>query len=130
MTTTSPRGVSMDALIAAAHADGIRIWWRHLPYRDGQWSARHRPIWLDPSLTHTPARAVLAHELGHAALGHAGPGSPAQERAAWRYASTLLVTGSADELAESKVGPDPGALADELEVPRDVVLAFREVIAA
>ncbi|MFE5777121.1 ImmA/IrrE family metallo-endopeptidase [Brachybacterium sp. NPDC056505] len=118
----------MVRLIDLAHDHGIRIWWRPMDGRDGQWSLRHRSIWLDPRMTAVQSRSVLAHELGHATYGDDGPQPPHIEERAWRFAARLLVPGMAYEQAETIVGCHPGALADELGVTRPVVLAYREVL--
>ncbi|MDN5687786.1 MAG: ImmA/IrrE family metallo-endopeptidase [Brachybacterium sp.] len=126
---TSPT-LTMTDLVTIAHADGIRVWWRHLNGRDGQWSARHRSIWLEHDLTAVKARSVLAHELGHAALGHDGPQNEQHELGAWQWAAQLLLSQPAYATAETVVGPHPGAVADELGVSRSVVLAYQRTLEA
>lgn len=130
MTTISPPGPSTTELITYAHTLGIRVWWRHLPDRDGQWSSLHQSIWLDPHLTDADARSVLAHELGHAILGHNGPQPHAREQAAWRWAARLLITDWAYARAETICGPDTAAIADELHVAPIVVRTYQATLAA
>lgn len=131
MTMTSPLAPSpatTEDLINDAHRRGIRVWWRPLPGRDGAWSQRHRSIWLDPRLTAAETRSLLAHELGHAALGHDGPQSRAAECRTWRHAARRLITDDEYAVAEDECGPHPGALAAALDVTREIVTAYQEAL--
>lgn len=130
MISTLPPGVSPDlvTLVEHAHAQGIRVWWRDLEHRDAAWSLAHRSIWLRPDLTVREWRSLLAHELGHAYYGDDGPQRDATERRAWRYAAHLLINGAEYAEAERVHGPHLGALADALDVTREVVQAFQAVI--
>lgn len=126
MTTSLQQATSpaTQTLIDHAHAQGIRVFWRPLHGRRGQWSARHRCIWLDPSLTDIEARSLLAHELGHAYYGDTGPQPPHIEDRAWRHAARLLITDETYAAAEALHHSTP-AIADALEVSREVVHAYR-----
>lgn len=129
MTTTSPQATSPATLqlIDHAHAEGIRVWWRHTG-RCGTWSERHRCIWLDPALTDREARSVLAHELGHAHYGDRGPQPPHIEARAWRWAADLLITRAEYALAEHIHGQDTAAIADALDVTLEVVDAYQTTL--
>lgn len=130
MISTSRRAAlpGLLSLIDHAHDEGVRVWWRRTAGRDAAWSARHRGIWVDPALTEREARSLLAHELGHAYYGDDGPQPDEAERRAWRYAANLLIDGAAYAEAERVHGPHLGALADALDVTREVVQAFQSMI--
>ena len=91
--------------------------------RRGEFRRRANTIVLDARLTARQVVACLAHELGHASLGH-GCSTPANEQRAWEYAAALVVT-PAEYAAAGAVGPDPLALALELSVTPRLVEAWR-----
>ncbi len=78
------------------------------------------------------ARSVLAHELGHAHLGHLPTRHPAfrarQERQADEWAARRLITPSAYAAAEQLRGTHLASLAFELDVTIEIVLAFQRVL--
>lgn len=84
----------------------------------------HQWIWLRPDLTDAETRSILAHKLGHAALGHAGPQPAWAEARAWRHAARLLITDDFYAAAEAEHGPHAGALAVTLDVTQDVITAY------
>lgn len=127
MTTTSQPAMSVETLIDLAHADGIRVYWRDLGHL-AHWSARHRCIWLHPDLTEREARSLLAHELGHAHHGDAGPQPAHIEARAWRYAATLLIDPAEYALAEHTHGPRKDAIADALDVTREVITGYQSLL--
>ncbi len=130
MNTSSPPGTSPATLtlIDHAHSQGIRVWWRRLDGRGGQWSARHSCIWLDPSLTDREARSLLAHELGHAHYGDTGPQPPHIEARAWRWAAGLLISRAEYALAERIHEQDTAAIADALDVTVEVIHAYHATL--
>lgn len=130
MTGLSQPGMSLEHLIDYAHSEGIRVWWRRLPGRDGQWSAEHQSIWISPDLTAAEARSVLAHELGHAALGHDGPQPSRHEAQAWRWAVRVLIHPDAYRAAEALHGPCLVAIAEELGVTPHVVTTYQGTLEA
>lgn len=132
MISTSLLETSREStsLIDLAHAHGIRVWWRELPARDAAWSARHRSIWVRPNMTEVETRSLLAHELGHAYYGDAGPQLWINEDRAWRHAAQLLVSPAAYEAAEILVGPHKGALAETLCVTLEVIDACQGLLRA
>ena len=85
-------------------------------------------IWLRPDLTDAETRSILAHELGHAPLAHAGPQPAWAEARAWRHAARLLVTDDVYAAAEAEHGPHFGALAVALDVTRDVITAYQALL--
>lgn len=128
-TLTTETTATTEGLIALAHAHGICIYWRRLhPGRRGLWDARTRSIWIDPGLSDRGARSLLAHELGHAALGHAGPQPPARERDAWEWAARRLIHPSDYALAEYEHGPHLGAIAEDLDLSMKVVTAYQRTL--
>jgi len=98
---------------------------------DGWWCPQERVILLDERLDRRRARCVLAHELAHALLGHAGcpPGyaqrswlARRQEVQADRWAVRRLVPLA--RLAEVLVErPDAEAAAEALDVTGTVLAA-------
>lgn len=68
--------------------------------------------------------AALAHEVGHAAFGDTCS-TDMIERRADEYGASLVLTPTEYADAERQVGPHAGALARELGVTRDLVLAWR-----
>lgn len=77
-------------------------------------------------------RSVLAHELGHAALGHVPAPTPAiraqQERQADEWAASQLITPRAYAEAEAVRGPHLASLAFELEVTIELVTAYQRLL--
>lgn len=118
----------MDALLAEAHAQGLRVAWRDLGRRAGEFHSSGL-ILLNPRRTETVQRVTLAHELGHAHYGHAWTDDPrehaSRERLADRYAAHLLISPARYAAAERLVGPHAGAIARELEVTAAVVETWR-----
>lgn len=88
----------------------------------GRWHPSTRTISLRSDLPARARQCTLAHELGHAVLGHAaGPDLPQwvvekQERAADRWAAETLISEDAYKSAEHSLGPHSGAIAAELGV--------------
>lgn len=89
----------------------------------GAYDHARRRILLSPGLTPVEQRSVLAHELGHALRMHVGS-SPADERAAERFAARLLID-PAQLRAACAWARDDVELADELGVTVDVVRCYR-----
>ena len=97
----------------------------------GRWYPTSRTISLRADLPARARRCTLAHELGHAVLGHAaGPDLPQwvvekQERAADRWAAETLISEDAYKSAEAALGPHPGAIAAELGVTVHLLEVWR-----
>ncbi|HEY0217914.1 MAG TPA: ImmA/IrrE family metallo-endopeptidase [Cellulomonas sp.] len=119
---------AMDELLTWAAEQGVRVGWRPLGRRDGEYHSSGL-ILLDPRRPETVQKVTLAHELGHAHYGHTRTDDPSEhrhrERLADRYAARLLIAPSEYALAERLVGSHPGALARELGVTAAVVEAWR-----
>jgi hypothetical protein len=104
---------------------GIDVQWRDLgETRRGEFHRRANTIVLSTRLTARQVVACLAHELGHAFLGH-GCSTPANEQRAWEYAAALVVSPAEYAAAEARVGSDPLALALELSVTPRLIEAWR-----
>lgn len=91
-----------------------------------------RTIRLDPGMSRRTTRSVLAHELGHACLGHHPAPTPAvraqQERQADEWAASQLITPHAYAEAEEMRGPHLASLAFELEVTVELVTAYQRLL--
>lgn len=96
-----------------------------------------RTIRLNPGMSARTTRSVLAHELGHAVLGHVALGhdpssTPAirrtQERQADEWAAARLLTPSAYAAAEETRGPHLASLAFELDVTIELVIAYQRLL--
>lgn len=118
----------MEELLAVANMRGLRVGWRDLGRRHGEFHSSGL-ILLNPKRTMFTQRITLAHELGHAAYGHAWTVDPSkhayQERLADEYAASLLITREDYLAAETLAGPHTGALARELGVTPQIVEAWR-----
>lgn len=122
MATTRDR---LDELFQHGADLGVDIEWRDLgERRRGEFRRHANTIVLSPRLTGPQLLACLAHELGHAALGH-GCSTPANERRAWEYAAALVISPTEYRTAELRVGSDPSALAIELSVTPRLVEEWR-----
>lgn len=119
----------MEQLLALATTRGLRVGWRDLGRRNGEWHSSGL-ILLNPHRTEQTQRVTLAHELGHAHHGHTWTDNPRehdrQEMAADRYAANLLISPVEYALAEHLVGPHPGAIARELAVTARLVELWRD----
>jgi Zn-dependent peptidase ImmA (M78 family) len=74
------------------HADalGLTITYGRLRSGNGLWIPDYRTIILQPRMRFIQERSVLAHEIGHADLGHRD-GRPKHETLADRYAAEHLI---------------------------------------
>lgn len=83
-----------------------------------------RLIVLNYQCTQAQAVAALAHEVAHGVFGDRCS-TEAVERRADEYGASLVIEPEEYAAAEQLVGSHPGALARQLEVTRDLVLAWR-----
>lgn len=118
----------MHMLLRLAEEHGVRIVERPGPTCGG-FDPVSRTIRLAPGMSARTTRSVLAHELGHVALGHTPSSVPAirrqQEERADEWASCLLIAADAYASAEDVRGPHPASLAFELDVTVELVLAYQ-----
>lgn len=98
----------------------------------GWWCPAERVILLDVRLDRRTARCVLAHELGHALLGHTGAPpfgdtgwlAVRQEDQADRWAARRLVRAPDAARALAVHPDDPAAAAAELDVTGEVLATW------
>lgn len=118
----------MHTLLCLAEEHGVRVVERRGATRGG-FDPMSRTIRLDPGMSARTTRSVLAHELGHAVLGHTPSTEPAtrrqQERQADEWAACQLITADAYAQAEHARGPHLASLAFELDVTIELVLAYQ-----
>ena len=119
----------VEDLLALAAARGLRVVWRDVDGRNGEFRAPGLIV-LDARRPGQTQKVTLAHELGHAYYGHTWSCDArvrrGQEAAADRYAANLLITPAAYAAAERLVGCHAGALARELGVTARLVELWRE----
>lgn len=116
-----------------ARQGGIRVEYGRLAHgRDGQSWTDRRLTRLRPGMNARLHRCVLAHELGHHALGHTpthfGPVHAKQERAAEEWGATRLFTIDDYRHVEELHAGHLGAMAVELGVMRSTLEAFQAVL--
>ncbi len=118
----------MHPLLRLAEEHGLHVVERAGATRGG-FEPVSRTIRLAPGMSARTTRSVLAHELGHAVLGHLPSAVPAirrqQERQADEWAACLLITAEAYAQAEDARGPHLASLAFELDVTIELVVAYQ-----
>lgn len=115
----------LDHLLRHCADMGLDVEWCDLgEYRRGDYCEELARIRLNRRLTAAQATASLAHEIGHATFGDRHS-TPAIERRAWEYGSSLVIVPDEYAAAEAMVGPHVGALAVELEVTPTLIEAWR-----
>lgn len=82
-------------------------------------------ILLNANLTTKHKLAALAHEYVHALRGDDGHQPQTVERLVDRQAAQLLVSDEEYATAENIVGPDPRAIAIELDLPLWLIQAWK-----
>lgn len=91
-----------------------------------------KTIRLNPGMSGRLTRSVLAHELGHAHLGHVPTQVPEvrarQECRADEWAACRLITPRAYAEAEALRGPHLASLAFELGVTIELVSAYQRLL--
>lgn len=121
----------MHDLLHLADAQRVRVIERTGRTRGG-YDPTTRTIRLSPGMSARTTRSVLAHELGHACLGHVPPASSAmraqQERQADEWAASRLITPHAYAEAEEVRGPHLASLAFELDVTIELIEAYQRLL--
>lgn len=117
--------LTSEELMSRAATSGVRVQWADLRGCFGLYEDDRRVILLDLCLTEYQTRSTMAHELSHA-LWRDRPTAnlrehERRERRADAEAARDLISASEYALAEKLVGPDPGALAEELGVSKWVI---------
>lgn len=99
------------------------------PRAKGGWFPQHDLILLAPGLHPVEELCTLAHELGHATLGHTthenGWFAQRQERTADRWAARMLISPVEYELAERLHGTHLGGIAHELGVTTHILATWQ-----
>ncbi|MFB4350304.1 ImmA/IrrE family metallo-endopeptidase [Microbacterium sp. CR_7] len=121
----------MDALLRLVETHGLP-----LVERAGRSCGGYEPnsatIRVAPGMSARTTRSVIAHELGHAMLGHEHTHDPTerarQERRADEWAARLLITPAAYAEAEAARDGHAASMAFDLEVTVDLVLAYRRLL--
>lgn len=97
----------------------------------GGWFPRSRRVLYRLGMHYAETICAIAHELGHAANGDDYTPDKLrdvrQEARADRWAVNTLISKDAYQMAESLVGPHPGALSVELDVTVEYVVLWRKV---
>lgn len=121
----------MDDLLRLVEEHGLHVVERHGPTLGG-YDHSARCIRLDPGMSERTRRSVLAHELGHAALGHTvtthAPTRLRQERHADEWAARLMITPAAYAAAEAARGTHGASLAFDLGVTMELVIAYQRLL--
>ncbi|MFJ4225643.1 ImmA/IrrE family metallo-endopeptidase [Microbacterium sp. NPDC089695] len=121
----------MDQLLRLLDEHGLRLIEQPGPSRGG-----YRPasatIRVSPGMSARTTCSVIAHELGHAVLGHEPTDDPAirarQERRADEWAARLLIAPHAYAEAEAMRSGHPASIAFDLGVAVDLVLAYQRLL--
>nr|WP_270410763.1 MULTISPECIES: ImmA/IrrE family metallo-endopeptidase [Microbacterium] len=128
---TGTRRGTMQHLLRLADEQGVRVVERVGRTRGG-YDPVTRTIRLSPGMSARTTRSVLAHELGHACLGHLPAPTPAiralQERQADEWAASRLITPRAYAEAEEVRGPHLASLAFEMDVTIELVVAYQRLL--
>ncbi|SDG23374.1 ImmA/IrrE family metallo-endopeptidase [Microbacterium sp. 77mftsu3.1] len=116
----------MKELLKLAARMGISVHGAHLePGVFGEWYEDEREIYFDLKLCPSERDTTIAHELGHAHLGHACEDDPRAEEQADVFAARLLIDPAAYAQLE-RSGLLPHDIADELGVTLDLVNVFMQ----
>jgi Zn-dependent peptidase ImmA (M78 family) len=98
---------------------GIDVVYRALRTGNGLWVPQIRTIYLQTRLRAIHERSVLAHEVGHACMGHQ-ESNPRHELQADRWAARHLID-PCELRAAAAASPDPGIWCHELNVSADIL---------
>lgn len=121
----------MEQLLRLVDAHGL-----HLVERDGPSLGGYQPltstIRVTPGMSVRTTSSIIAHELGHAILGHEPTSDRAargrQERRADEWAARLLISPDAYAEAERLRDGHPASIAFDLGVTVELVLAFQRLL--
>lgn len=106
------------------HAErlGIQIVYRRLTTANGLWVPDLHAIFLQPRMRAVHERSVLAHELGHACLGHRHS-TPKLERQADHFAARHLIDPQHLDYVR-RTSSDPNVWANEVGVTLNLLEVF------
>lgn len=110
------------------HAEriGIEVIHRPLRTRNGMWIPDHRLIVVRAGMRAIHDRCALAHELGHACLGHRDDRPKHERQADWFAARHLIDRAAAEAVFEW--APDEAVAAFELGVSLRLLRAWGELV--
>ena len=114
----------IDALIQAAEARGIAVWW-HRGGPKGAWLPEANAVTIRHGMDDAETISTIAHELGHAHHGDPAGHLPAFERRADEFAARLIISPVEYAAAEIQYGPHPAGIARELGVTKHLVEIFQ-----
>jgi Zn-dependent peptidase ImmA (M78 family) len=120
----------LDSYDPFEHADALGIKVLHRPIRtaNGLWLPDHNTIVIKTGLRRILERSTLAHEIGHAELGHVDD-CRKHERQADRYAAAHLI--DENSFAGGSAGYEAGipltAVALQLGVTVRILCAYAEI---
>lgn len=111
------------------HAErlGIQIVYRRLTTTNGLWVPDLNAIFLQPRMRAVHERSTLAHELGHACLGHR-QSTPKHERQADIFAARHLIDPAKLQQVQH-ISSDPNVWANEVGVTLPLLETFFKICA-
>ncbi|SMY01422.1 protein of unknown function (DUF955) [Brevibacterium sp. 239c] len=122
----------MKNLFALAESKGIKVQEVQLRAFRGFYVKEVKIIVVSSLLNTAQKRTTLAHELGHAHYGDEAvldqPMHEWQERRADEWAAQFLIAPQQYAEAESLHGPHPGAIAQHLNVTRELTEVWQTLI--
>lgn len=122
----------MKDLFALAESNGIKVQEVRLRAFRGFYVDEVQIIVVSSLLNTTQKRTTLAHELGHAHYGDVAvldePLREWQERRADEWAAELLIDPQQYAEAEALHGPHPGAIAQHLNVTRELAEVWQSLM--
>lgn len=121
----------MEHLLRLVEQHGLHLVERRGASRGG-FEPATSTIRIDPGMSTRATCSVLAHELGHAVLGHVPTSDHAlrdrQEHRADEWAARLLIDARSYAAAEQLRGPHAASLAFELGVTIEIVHAYQRLL--
>lgn len=121
----------MEQLLQLIEQHGLRLVERRGASRGG-FEPSTSTIRIEPGMSTRATCSVLAHELGHAVLGHVPTSDRSvrgrQEQRADEWAARLLISPRSYADAEQLRGPHAASLAFELGVTVEIVLAYQRLL--
>lgn len=122
----------MKDLFALAESNGIKVQEVRLRALRGFYIKEVQIIVVSSLLNTTQKRTTLAHELGHAHYGDEAvldePLREWQERRADEWAAQFLIDPHQYAAAEEMHGPHPGAIAQQLNVTRELAEVWQSLM--
>lgn len=122
----------MNHLRALAAARNITVTEGRMEKHTGLYVPVVRTILISTRFDYAIQRVALAHQLGHAALGHPlildQPKTPEQERRADEWAATQLLTPEAFLSAQESHHDDLDAMAEQLAVTPGIIRIWKDGI--